>query len=160
MNVCALLPALVWPCSGSQLDFGSDAGLALDISKKLVVVCNQYDVTTGGDTGDKKAEILMPGLITSCIEALAPCGSTLKMRIRETGSDEDIWHIRSVEGCGIPCGCACPCIAVSSATSLLLLRMKPLPFLKLIIASLRVFPLSLPPCVTQCSNPVSLSPWL
>lgn len=90
-------------CFGATIDFGTDAGLGLDISKKLFVICNQFDITTGGPGGDKKAEILMPGLITSCIESLAPCGSRLMMRVRETGSDEDIWHIRTVEGCACPC---------------------------------------------------------
>lgn len=86
-----------------QIDFGSDAGLALDVSKKILCLYNKYDVTSGGDSAPK-AEILEPGLITMIMQTIMPCGSQLVYRIRDTDSDEDLWHIRTPEAC---CHIAC-----------------------------------------------------
>ncbi|KAA0156375.1 hypothetical protein FNF27_00922 [Cafeteria roenbergensis] len=93
---------------GMKIDFGSDAGLALDVSKKILCLYNKYDVTSGGDSAPK-AEILEPGLITMIMQTIMPCGSQLVYRIRDTDSDEDLWHIRTPEACCHIACCPGPC---------------------------------------------------
>ena len=107
-----LEPKLFGLC-GSMLDFGTDAGVALDHSKKCLVCCNQYDVTEGGPDGAVKARVLPPSLITRLTSCLAPCGSVLLLRIQDADAEEDSWHIRTEEGCALPCvpwlKCINPC---------------------------------------------------
>merc|ERR1711964_110460 len=64
----------------------------------ILCLYNKYDVTSGGDSAPK-AEILEPGLITMIMQTIMPCGSQLVYRIRDTDSDEDLWHIHTPEAC-------------------------------------------------------------
>lgn len=136
---------------GLQIDFGAEAGLALDVSKKILCLYNKYDVTSGGDSAPK-AEILEPGLVTMIMQTIMPCGSQLLYRIRDTDSDEDLWHIRTPEVC---CHIACcpvrlHCLPYSRPSYSLCASSKPtsptLPWPHLCPILLRVAVLGLPPC--------------
>lgn len=106
-SLCADRPCAAL-ASRSQVDFGEDAGVALDVSKKLLCLYDKFDVTSGADTSPK-AEILTPGLIAACMQTICPCGSKLMFRIRDAGAEEDLWHIRTPEVCCSLALCGCNC---------------------------------------------------
>lgn len=94
---------------GAKIDFGKDAGLAVDISKKLLCLYDKIDVKAGGDSESVKAEIFHPTLC-QWLTQLLPCGSQIVYRVRQAGDDTDTWHVRTPQVC---CTCACGCCKLS-----------------------------------------------
>lgn len=96
-----------------QLDFGGDAGLAVEGRPACCCYCEEYGITAGGKSA-KKAELLLPGFCTRMLDCLAFCGSKLVLRVRDVGSTGDDWHIRTPAQCAVVCsagccGCGCRC---------------------------------------------------
>ena len=71
-------------------------------------MCEEYGITAGAKSA-KKAQLLLPSFCTRLFDCLAMCGSKLVLRVREDGSSEDKWHIRTLPECvcGGCCGCRC-----------------------------------------------------
>eukprot|EP00540_Astrosyne_radiata_P011246 CAMPEP_0116863914 /NCGR_PEP_ID=MMETSP0418-20121206/24512_1 /TAXON_ID=1158023 /ORGANISM="Astrosyne radiata, Strain 13vi08-1A" /LENGTH=228 /DNA_ID=CAMNT_0004499039 /DNA_START=9 /DNA_END=695 /DNA_ORIENTATION=- len=82
---------------GFKIDFGKDAGLELDVSKKILCAYNKYEVKAGGDSEAVKAEIFEPSLMQ------------FLFRVRQAGEDSDTWHVRTPQVCCNICGCPCAC---------------------------------------------------
>jgi hypothetical protein len=93
----------------SQIDFGKDAGLELDISKKILCLYNKFEVKAGGGSDSVKAEIFTPSLMQMITQCIFPCGSQILFRIRQAGEDSDTWHVRTPQVCCTMCGVPCSC---------------------------------------------------
>ncbi|KAA0146990.1 hypothetical protein FNF28_07611 [Cafeteria roenbergensis] len=86
------------PRCGFDLDFGSDAGLGVEGRPACCCMCEEYGITAGAKSA-KKAQLLLPSFCTRLFDCLAMCGSKLVLRVREDGSSEDKWHIRTLPEC-------------------------------------------------------------